>query len=127
MPIQFKEEEYGKVLIVYASGKLTKADYEAFLPKVDRLVRLYGTLHVLVDMTAFHGWEADALWEDIKFGVAHFADIKQLAIVGDKQWQEVLILFAKPFTKATIRYFDQNNTAEARQWLDDAFFSASHK
>lgn len=120
MPIHFREENGGKILIVHANGKLTKSAYESFLPEIDRLIQLYGTLHVLVDMTAFHGWEVDALWEDVKFGVAHFADIKQMAIVGDKQWQEVLTLFAKPFTKATIRYFDQTDITAARQWLDKA-------
>jgi len=120
MSIQFKEEEKGKVLIIYASGKLTKADYEAFLPEVDRLIQLYGTLYILVDMSAFHGWEVDALWEDIKFGITHFADIKQMAIVGDKQWQKALALFAKPFNKATIRYFDHADITAAYQWLSEA-------
>lgn len=30
MPIQFKEENSGKVLLVHAIDKLTKADYEFF-------------------------------------------------------------------------------------------------
>jgi len=118
MPIQFKEENSGKVLLVHAIDKLTKADYEFFLTEIDRLVQLYGALHVLIDVTALQGWEIDALWEDIKFDVAHFADIERLAIVGDNQWQKVLTLFAKPFTKATIHYFNQSDTTEARRWLD---------
>jgi hypothetical protein len=118
MPIQFKEENGGKILLVHASGELTKADYELFLPEIDRLIQLYGTLHMLIDMTALQGWKIDALWEEIKFDVAHFADIDRLALVGDNQWQEVLALFAKPFTKAATHYFDQSDTAEARQWLD---------
>jgi hypothetical protein len=120
MTIQVNEENDGKILIVRASGKLTKADYEQLMPEIDRLIQLYGTLHMLIDMTAFQGWQVEALWEEIKFGVAHFADIKRLAIVGDKRWQEVLALFAKPFTKATIHYFDHTDTSEARQWLDEA-------
>ena len=28
-----------------------------------------------------------------------------------------MMTFYKPFTKATIRYFDQANAAEARKWL----------
>lgn len=75
MPIQFKEENGGKILVVHANGKLTKSDYENFMPEVDRLIGQYGTLHVLVDMTAFHGWEADDLWEDIKLGVATLATL----------------------------------------------------
>lgn len=32
MPIQLKEENHGKILIVHVSGTLTKADYENFVP-----------------------------------------------------------------------------------------------
>jgi len=44
--------------------------------------------------------------KDIKFDIKHFADIERLAMVGDKKWQHGMATFCKPFTKATIRYFD---------------------
>jgi hypothetical protein len=68
-------------------------------------------------MTDFHGWEAGALWDEIKLDIKHFADIERLAVVGDKRWEHDMMTFYKPFTKATIRYFDQANAAEARKWL----------
>jgi len=72
------------------------------------------------DMTGFHGWDAAAMWEDIKFDTKHFADIERLAIVGDKKWQQGMATFFKPFTKATIRYFDHDDAAEARKWLGES-------
>jgi hypothetical protein len=69
MTIQLNEESGGKVLAVHVSGKLAKADYEHFVPEFERLVRQHGELRVLFDMTGFHGWEAGALWEDIKFDI----------------------------------------------------------
>jgi hypothetical protein len=65
----------------------------------------------------FHGWEASAAWEDTKFGIKHFADIERLAMVGDKEWQDGMALFCKPFTKAMVRYFDHAEAVEARKWL----------
>ena len=41
-------------------------------------------------------------------------------MVGDKKWQQGMATFCKPFTKATIRYFDHADAAEARKWLDEA-------
>jgi len=120
MPIKFEDEDEGKVLAVHISGKLTKADYVFFTPEFERLVKLNGKLRVLFDMTGFHGWDAGALWEDIKFDVKHFADIERLAMVGDKKWQQGMATFCKPFTKATIKYFDHADAAEARTWLDAA-------
>ena len=118
MAIEFNEENDGKLLVIHVSGKLAKADYEHFVPEFERLVRQHGKLSVLFDMTGFHGWDAGALWEDIKFDIKHFADIERLAMVGDKKWQQGMATFCKPFTKATIRYFD--HAAEARKWLDES-------
>ena len=84
MPIQFNEEDGGKVLVVHVSGKLAKADYEHFVPEFERLVRQHGKVSVLFDMTGLHGWEASALWEDTRFAINHFADIEKLAMVGEK-------------------------------------------
>jgi len=58
--------------------------------------------------------------EDTKFAINHFADIERLAIVGEKKWQQGMATFCKPFTKATIRYFDHPDAAEARRWLEEA-------
>ena len=120
MSIQFKEEDGGKILVIQVSGKLTKADYERFVPEFDRLIEHHGKLRLLFDMTDFHGWDASAMWEDIKFGVKHFADIERLAMVGETRWQHGMATFCKPFTTATIRYFDHADAAAARQWLEQS-------
>ena len=120
MPIQLNEENAGKVLAVHVSGKLVKEDYEHFVPEFERLVQQHGKLHLLFDMTGFHGWEAAALWEDTKFAIKHFADIERLAMVGEKKWQHGMATFCKPFTNAAIRYFDHADAADARKWLADA-------
>ena len=120
MPIQLNEESGGKVLAVHVSGKLAAADYERFVPEFERLVRLHGKLNVLFDMTGFHGWTAGALWADTTFALHHFHDIERLAVVGEKKWQEGMATFCKPFTKATVRYFDHAEAASARAWLDNA-------
>jgi hypothetical protein len=119
MPIKFEDENEGKVLAIQVNGKLTKADYVYFLPEFERLVQLNGKLRVLFDMTGFHGWEAGALWEDIKFDVKHFDDIERLALVGDKKWEQGMAAFCKPFTTAKIRFFERAKAAEARKWLQE--------
>lgn len=116
MPIE-RESETGKTLEFRLSGKLVKKDYEAFVPEVERVVKEHGKIRILVIMRDFHGWDAAALWEDIKFDLKHFADIERLAMVGEKKWQEWMARFCRPFTTAKIKYFDANDTAEAREWI----------
>ena len=120
MPIQLNEENGGKILVVDFSGKLGKADYEHFVPEFERLLRQHGKLNVLIDMTGFHGWEAGATWEDIKFDIRHFADIERLAMVGEKEGQHGMPTFCKPFTETTVRYFDHSDAAAARKWLGES-------
>ena len=120
MPILLEEEEGGKILAIHVSGKLAAADYEQLVPEFERLVRLHGRLRVRFDMTGFHGWTAGALWEDTKFALHHFHDIDRLAVVGDRKWQEGMATFCKPFTAATIRYFDHADAAAAQAWLGEA-------
>ena len=120
MHIQLKEEDGGKTLAVHVSEKLVKADYEHFVPEFERLVGIHGKLRVLFDMTGFHGWTAGALWEDSKFAMHHFSDIDRLAIVGEKKWQEGMATFCKPFTKATVKYFEHTDAEEAGKWLAQA-------
>ncbi len=121
MPIKIQEQDGGETLIVHAIGTLTKSDYERFGREFEHQVSQHGSLRVLIDLTGFHGLEAGALWEEVKFDVKHFADIERLAVVGDKQWQHGMTTFFKPFTKATVQYFDFDIVfAEARTWLGES-------
>jgi hypothetical protein len=119
MAIRLKEEDGGNLIVVHVSGKLEAADYEHFVPEFEKLVRQHGKLRVLFSMVGFHGWEAGALWDDIKFDMKHGSDIERLAMVGEKKWQQGMAAFCKPFTKAKIRYFDHAEEAEARKWLEE--------
>jgi hypothetical protein len=117
MAIAMQEENGGRVLVIQVSEKLTKEDYEHFLPEVNRLIQQHGKISILFEMHDFHGWNAGALWEDTKFALHHFGDIERLAVIGEKQWQKGMTAFCRPFTKAKIQYFEKTQAAEARTWL----------
>ena len=118
MSVELKELNGGKLLEVRLTGKLAKEDYNHFVPAVERLVKQHGKIRLLVEMHDFHGWTAGALWEHIKFDVKHFGDIERLAIVGEPKWEKGMAAFCKPFTAATIRYFDHLKADEARAWVN---------
>jgi SpoIIAA-like len=109
----------GKILTVKLTGKLTKEDYAAFVPEVDRLIGQHHKIRMLVHMHDFHGWTMGALWEDIKFDLKHFRHIDRLALVGDRKWEAGMATFCKPFTTATVRYFDEANFGDAINWIHE--------
>jgi hypothetical protein len=115
--VHLNEKDGGKVLEVQVSNKLTAGDYTIFVPEFERLVKQQGKISILFEMVEFHGWEAGALWDDIKFDVKHFSDIERLAIVGDKKWEKGMSAFCHPFTTAKIQYFDRGDIDKARTWL----------
>ncbi len=120
MPIQINEENGGKICFVHLSGELVSADYEHLTSEFERLVRKHGKLLVLFDMRDFRGWDAGALWQEVKFDMKHFKDIERVAAVGDQHWQRWITEFCVPFTKAEIRYFDCADSGAAREWLGDS-------
>lgn len=120
MSIQMYELNDGKQLEVHVSEKMEVDDYKRFVPAFERLCKKHGKLDVLFQMDDFHGWTAGALWEDTKFAMQHFNDIQRLAIVGEKKWQKGMATFSKPFTKATVRYFDHKEAFKARKWFDES-------
>jgi len=117
MAVHLTEKHEGKILEVEASGKLALEDYQLFVPEFERLLKKHGKVSVLFEMKDFHGWEPGALWEDIKFDIKHFADIDRIAMVGDKKWEAAMSDFCRPFTRASIRYFDHSELEQAREWI----------
>jgi len=119
MSVEIHEQDDGKVLKLQIRNKLHKDDYELFTPRVENLIQRHGKIRLLVEMSDFQGWDAGALWEDIKFDAKHFSDIERIAFVGDKKWEKGMSIFCKPFTTAKIRYFDKSQKEQASAWIDE--------
>ena len=81
---------------------------------------MYNLLPTEVEGFDFHGETAGALWEDTKFAVHHFRDVKRLALVGETKWQEAMATFCKPFTTAEVRDFESSQAAAAHDWLTES-------
>ncbi len=86
----------------------------------ERLNATHGKIRILFERHDFHGWDSRALWEDIESDLKHFRHIERLAIVGETKWGKGMARFCRPFTTATIRYFDSKNIDEARKWIESA-------
>lgn len=130
------EEVSRNVLEFDLHGTLTREDYDKLTPDIERIIGRYGKIRVLVVMHDFHGWDAGAFWEAIKWNSKHFRHLERLAVVGDKsietrevsgafdvsfrrplRWQRWLTNFYRPFTDAEVRYFIMDDLEEAREWL----------
>jgi len=118
MSVEFMPGLERKYVEVDLSGTLDRGDYERLVPQFEQWIKEHGNVRLLVLMHDFHGWHAGALWEDVKFDMHHFADFDRIAFVGEKKWQEYMSSFCKPFTKATVRYFEADELGKAKSWLE---------
>jgi SpoIIAA-like len=107
----------GNVLTFKLSGKLHDEDYKTFVPLVDAAIAKEGKARILAQFHDFHGWDAHALWDDIKFSTTHCTKIERIALVGDKKWEKWMATVCKPFTMAKVRYFDASEIEAAEAWL----------
>ena len=108
---------HGKLLEVDLHGTLTREDYEKLGPSIESLIHQQGKIHVMVTMHEFDGWDAGALWEDVKWETKHFNDIERLAIVGEENWHKWMVGFCNAFTTAEVRYFTFSQLDSAYTWL----------
>lgn len=117
MAIELQKDMTSRVVEVRLSGQLSRQDYESFVPQIERMINEHGNLDLLVLMQDFHGWDFGGLWEDTKFAFKHYGQIERMALVGETKWQRGMSYFCKPFTRASIRYFDFGQIEQARHWL----------
>ncbi len=103
---------------IRAEGTLTAADFNKFLPELEKFMAGHGRLSAYVDLENFKGIETKAVWEDFRFGLAHNTDFEKIAVVGDNTWQPLLLKLSNIFFSADMHSFSVNKKDQARQWLE---------
>lgn len=106
-----------EILAFRLSGKLHDEDYRTFVPAIDAALTRHPKVRLLAEFHDFHGWDAHALWDDIKFSTTHCTKIDRIALVGERKWEAAMAQVCKPFTIAKIKYFDAASSDDAMNWL----------
>lgn len=106
-----------KVLGFKLSGTLHDEDYKTFVPRVDEAIAKDGKVRMLAWFHDFKGWDAHALWDDTKFATTHCTKIEKIALVGEKTWEKWMASVCRPFTMATLKYFDVSEIDAAWAWV----------
>jgi hypothetical protein len=112
-------ESEGNILGYRLSGKLHDEDYQQWVPELEAAIAAHGKIRLLAEFHDFHGWDAKALWDDIKFDAKHASDFERIAMIGEKTWEKWMAKVCKPFTSAKIKYFDAGDRDAAWAWLKE--------
>ncbi|MGI2258986.1 STAS/SEC14 domain-containing protein [Shewanella sp. GXUN23E] len=106
-------------LTLKAVGKLTHDDYQKMVPMLEAAIAGVDDpdIYALCDVTELEGWEARAMWDDLKLGLKHGKHFEKIAIVGNSTKQEWLTRLADWFTPADVKFFVTQ--FDAIVWLKD--------
>ena len=99
-------------------------DYEKIHPFIHNIINKGKNVRWYFEMDDNSDSNSTGFWEDgvieINYGnmkFTHSNDIEIIAIVGDKKWEKCMLSIMKPFTKATLRYFELSEKENAKEWI----------
>jgi len=111
-------EVSGRVLTLKVTGTLTQLELKSMQAASAAILGAHGAWRILVLTDNFLGWEVGA-WDDFSFQAEQDVHIERMAIVGERRWEELALLFtAKGLRSFPIQYFGHCQVAAARTWLE---------
>lgn len=101
------------------SGKLTHEDYEKINPLMESSLKGIKNpkLNVLADISELEGWEMQAVWDDLKFGLKYRPTFGKIAIYGTQSWIDYGVKISSWFVGGEIKQFDHLN--DAITWISE--------
>ena len=117
MAIGLERSDNDIYLTLKMQGTLTHQDYQRLTPMIDSALQNSPErcLKVYVDITELEGWQAQALWDDFKFGIKHNKNFSKIALLGNEQWQHVAAKVGNWFISGELQYFADSQ--KALEWL----------
>jgi hypothetical protein len=109
------------VLGFSANGKVTGQDYESVLiPAVEEKLEKHKKISLLYHLGAdFSGFEAEAMWDDMKVGLHHITAWKKIAVVSDVGWVRSATKAMGFVMPAQVKVFTNEQLDEAREWIGE--------
>jgi hypothetical protein len=108
-----------------ATGKLTAQDYESVIvPDIEAAFAVNRKLRILFQLGPnFTGFEAGAMWDDLKLGFRHFSGWDRVAVVTDLGWIRTTTRTLGFLAPAEMRLFSNAEFEQARTWIAEPFDS----
>ncbi len=107
------------VLAVKASGRVTKADYEAVLiPAVKAGFAKHQKLRCYYEIgPECSGFDAGAMWKDFTVGVEFWTRWQRVAVVTGVDWIKHTVHAFSFFMPCLVKVFAPGEAAQARIWI----------
>ena len=115
----FLPESDGDLACVKVVGKLTTEDYQSLMDIFYGILNRHGALRLYANLEEFDGWELQASWDKVAFGIKHWGKIMQIAMVGTDRWAHLGAQLAGNIKTADVRYFEATDSVQALAWVQN--------
>lgn len=107
------------VLGFTAKGAISAADYETvIMPAVEAAILKQATVRLLYYLGGeFSGFEAAAMWKDMKIGLKHLTAWEKIAVVTDVEWVRAAVKAFGFLLHGHVRLFQNSELNVAREWV----------
>jgi len=110
------------VVAISCKGQVTRQDYDTVLvPAVERTLQAHDKVRLLYEAgPEFEGFDAGAMWEDLKVGVEHFSRWERVAVITDIEWIGLAMRLFSFLLPGAMRIYPTKDAAKARLWITQA-------
>jgi hypothetical protein len=118
MPVTM-EYDPNDIFVMRMSGTLKRSEFAAQQDAIAKKIDSGSKPRLLVIVEKFEGWERGADWNDLDFMISHGGEIARIAIVAEPKWETSALAFAGAGIRgAPVKFFQPNELATARAWLE---------
>ena len=108
--------ESPELLVVRLSGNVTAQEFRAGQEEASRLLKPIVSAAFLAVLRDFEGWGGGD-WNDSSIQFQNDTQIKRMAIVGDRKWEDAALMFVgKGLLHFDIEYFEPGQLVQAQKW-----------
>jgi hypothetical protein len=106
------------VLAIEAIGTVTHDDYrDILIPKAESMLANGPIKMIYVVGDHFTKFELEALWDDGAFGIKHWREFTQVAVVTDIGLLRSMAAMFAPLIPADVRLFRLSEMSAAKTWI----------
>lgn len=119
---KIKSRSRKNIIGITFSGKLSASAYRELTPLLEKKIKEFGKIRLLIELDHWDGWEPFASFRDIAFVFKNSFKIDRVAFVCDSKSDRSAVLVDQPFHpwfRTNTRYFSGKEEDVAWNWIEE--------
>ena len=110
-------ESKDNVIGIRVEEEMRTNDYETLLPFIESMIKKYGTIRVLLDLSDLKGIEFRGILKIVPYTFKFNSKVEKNAIITNQKWIHVWAKLLAPFFKTKVNCFSTRKAEQAWVWV----------